>query len=126
MTSYRLALDYSLPAGWLAPYLDGLREGRAMGWACASGGTVSFPPLRAGSGGPADGAWVRLSGRATILARTSGSDGDFALAAFEGAKGAATVRLVDLPEAASEGTLLPGTGPMPQLCLGPLREGQDR
>lgn len=114
----RLALDYSLGEGWLAPWLEGLRQGKAVASTCSACGEVQFPPLRTC---PAcrvrsDG-WCNLSGGATVLYRTAGADGDMALARFDGAIGAAIARAEALPEGASRAVLAPCPDDPPILAL---------
>lgn len=116
----RLTLDYDLAEGWHAPWVAGLRDGRAIASACGTCGTAQFPPLRIcpGCNSPSD-RWQVLQGRAAILFRTSGSDGDFALARFEGSQGTAAVRLDGLPAEAVSGCLRAVPDGPPALILGP-------
>lgn len=71
--------------GWLEPYLDALRDGRAVASRCDCG-RVSLPPeatcpvCRL----PVT-ASVTLADFATLIARTSGTEGDVALVRFDGA-----------------------------------------
>ena len=118
MIAYHLSLDYTLQPGWLAPFVDGLRTGRAVARACTDCARVSFPPLKTCACGCNSGTWQTLSGHAEIHTRTTGSDGDFALVRFDGASGLATVRLADMPPGATGGTLAPATSDLPQLILG--------
>lgn len=113
-------LDYDLAEGWLAPWVAGVREGRAVASTCGTCGTARFPPLRIcpGCNAPSD-SWRGLTGRATILFRTTGRDGDFALARFDGSEGAAIVRLAGLPAGAVSGRLLSAPEGPPALILGP-------
>ncbi len=124
MIPYRLSLDYTLHPGWLEPFVEGLRAGQAVARRCADCGRVSFPPVRICDCGSVDGEWVALSGRAIIRARTTGADGDFALVQFVGADTSAVVRLLDMPEGATEGQLAASDHDLPQLCLGPVDGGQ--
>ena len=114
-----LNLDYTLGEGWLAPWVEALREGRALASSCSECGSAYFPPVRhcPNSGALSDG-WQPLSGRATILFRTAGADGDFALAAFDGAQGAAIVRAERLPQDATRGSLQAIPDGQPTLILG--------
>lgn len=107
----RLELDYALGYGWLSPWLDGLREGKAVASTCSACGDAHFPPLRAcpNCHAPSDG-WRTLNGGATILFRTDGTDGDFALARFDGASAAAVVRA----QALSSGTTRARLAPCPE------------
>lgn len=113
-------LDYELAEGWLAPWVAGLRAGRATASACGACGVARFPPLRICPGclAPSDG-WRDLPGTATILLRTSGSDGDIALARFDGAEGAAVARLRGLDGQAATGRLVAVPDGPPALILGP-------
>lgn len=83
---HRLTLDYKLGEGALQPYLDGLRAGRAMAVRCPKTNRTSFPPTLPGD-------WFELSGQGTIIVRTDGSDGHFALVGFDGADNQAVARL---------------------------------
>lgn len=121
MIPFTLSLEYTLHSGWMAPFVEGLQAGKAVARACSECAHVSFPPLKTCACGSTRAAWQTLSGRADITARTTGADGDFALARFEGASGLATVRLADMPPDATRGTLTPATGALPQLILSPVR-----
>lgn len=103
---HRIILDYDLGEGWLAPWINGLRNGRAVASQCQGCNTARFPPLRVCTTcrTPSEN-WVELSGRANVLIRSSGCDGDFALVHFEGAKGAAVVRAEQLSDTAAHGHL---------------------
>jgi len=116
----RLDLDYDLAEGWLAPWVAGLRAGRAVASACGGCGTARFPPLRiCPDCNVAADRWQDVSGRATILFRTTGRDGDVALARVDGARGAAVVRLDGLPDGALSGRLRAVPDGPPALILGP-------
>ncbi|WP_171128495.1 MULTISPECIES: Zn-ribbon domain-containing OB-fold protein [unclassified Ruegeria] len=103
---HQVSLDYSLAEGWLAPWIEGLRQGKAIASHCKTCGGAQFPPLRVcpDCRTPSDG-WVTLSGRAAIQWRTTGADGDFAVAKFEGAHGATVLRSAHLPPHAAHGRL---------------------
>ena len=102
----RVELDYSLGEGWLAPWLEGLRQGKAVASTCGACGAAQFPPLRIcpACRVPSDG-WSALGGGATILFRTIGTDGDFALVRFDGAEGAALARASALPQGADRAVI---------------------
>jgi len=119
----RVALDYTINEGWLAPWLAGLRLGEAIASTCSDCGTAQFPPQRAcpTCRKPSDG-WRRLTGGATILHRTTGSDGDFAMARFDGASGAAIARADRVPHGATRACLAPGPDDPPVLSLIAERE----
>lgn len=106
-----VALEYSLAEGWLSPWLDGLRTGKAVASTCAACGDAQFPPLRCcpNCGAPCDG-WKTLEGGATVMFRTTGTDGDFALARFDGAGGGAIARCDALPPGALRAELAPASG----------------
>ena len=103
---HQLSLEYNLSEGWLAAWVEGLRTGEALASHCSACDTRYFPPLRvcADCRARSDG-WVTLSGRAKVIGRTNGRDGDFVLAQFEGAKGAAVMRASRLPKDAIFGQL---------------------
>lgn len=115
-----VALDYALGEGWLAPWLDGLREGRAVASTCSACGNAHFPPLRTcpDCRRPSDG-WQSLPGGAAILFRTRGADGDFAMAQFDGARGAAIARADALPEGAVRAVLAACPDDPPLISLRP-------
>ena len=115
-----VTLDYALGEGWLKPWLDGLREGKAVASTCPSCGEAQFPPLRTCPDCriPSDG-WRTLPGGATILFRTTGTDGDFAMARFDGARGAAIARAGALPEGATRAVLAACPDDPPLMSLGP-------
>lgn len=88
-----LTLEYDLAEGFLGPYLSGLREGRAVAGACDACGRTALPPeatCHCGARGFCD---RLLSGKAAILWRTTGTDGDVALVRFDGADTLSIARL---------------------------------
>ncbi len=113
-----LALDYTLGEGWLAPWLDGLRAGKAVASTCPACGEARFPPLRTcpTCRVRSDG-WRTLSGGATVLYRTTGTDGDIAMARFDGAVGATIARADALPDGATRAVLAPCPVDPPILSL---------
>ncbi len=119
---HQVSLEYTLAEGWLAPWIEGLRAGQAVASYCDVCATAQFPPMRvcpdcrASSGG-----WVTLSGRAEVQWRTSGTDGDFAIAKFEGAQQAALLQCKHLPAGATHARLraCPEGPPILQLELEP-------
>ena len=121
MIEHQLTLSYRLAPGWMAPFVEGLRQGHAMGRRCQACARVSFPPLRTCPCGGTEADWIRLSGAAKILFRTDGTDGAFGLVRFEGADTNAVCQLEIGPD--ETGQLRPSDGP-PQLRLGPKEEGQ--
>lgn len=120
MIVHSMTLEYTLPPGWMSPYVEALREGRAMARRCTDCAAVSFPPLRCCPCGCAKADWTDLPGTATITHRTDGTDGSFALVRFDGAETQAVVRLQDLPPTEASGRLRPLTHPLPALILYPV------
>ena len=116
----RLNLEYSLGEGWLAPWLDGLKEGKAVASTCAACGAAQFPPLRICPNCrlPSDG-WVVLDGTARILFRAVGADGDFALVQFDGAERAAIARTDALPADTDRAVLRASPDGQPVISLAP-------
>jgi len=117
-----LTLSYDLSPGWLAPYIDGLRAGRAVGARCRTCAKVSFPPLRTCPCGGRETTWADLPGTATLHYRSTGSDGDFALVAFDGAAALCVARLDGFGPKDRLGIITAATGPRPGLCLRPVKE----
>ncbi|WP_299949934.1 zinc ribbon domain-containing protein [uncultured Ruegeria sp.] len=118
-----ITLNYTLGEGWLAPWLDGLREGKALASTCKECGNAHFPPLRAcpTCRAPCDG-WCALNGGASVVYRTTGADGDFAMVRFDGACGAAIANAQALPPDATRAILAPCRDAPPKLALIPEPE----
>lgn len=117
---HQTSLEYTLAEGWLRPWVEGLREGRAVASVCSRCDRAYFPPLRVCPDCKTPcGNWRDLPGGATIQHRTSGADGDFSLAQFDGATGSAVVRTERLPKDARRGHLAPVSDGRPQLRLEP-------
>ncbi len=114
----QVTLEYTLGEGWLAPWLDGLRAGKAVASTCAACEETQFPPLRQcpTCRQPSDG-WVTLDGKATVLFRSQGSDGDIAMVRFDGATSACIARAEALPDGANRGTLAASSDDPPILAL---------
>ena len=114
----RVTLEYALGEGWLAPWRDGLRQGKAVASTCSTCDEAQFPPLRVcpKCRVPSDG-WRTLTGRATVLFRTNGTDGDIAMVQFDGASGATIARSEALPQGASGAVLAPCPTDPPILSL---------
>ncbi|MEX0345549.1 MAG: zinc ribbon domain-containing protein [Rhizobiaceae bacterium] len=114
------SLDYTLGEGWMLPWVEGMRHGKAVASACSQCNKAQFPPTRLCPNCriPSDG-WTELSGGAAILFRTTGSDGDFALARFDGSEGAVVVRAERLSDTATRGHLNAIAEGPPSLCLRP-------
>lgn len=117
---HSVSLDYDLAEGWLRPWFDGLREGRAVASTCSACDLAQFPPLRVCPmcNTPSDG-WRTLSGGATVQHRTAGADGDFAIVQFDGAERAAVVRSEHLAPNARRGRLARVSDGPPWLSLEP-------
>lgn len=115
-----LELNYTVEEGWLSTWLDGLRVGKAIASTCSTCDAVQFPPLRAcpKCRTPSDG-WRTLDGGATVLFRTNGTDGDFAMVQFDGASSAAIARSDALATEATRAMLAPSSVDPPQLSLSP-------
>lgn len=88
-----LTLDYTLGEGFFAPYLDGLRAGQALAGRCAGCGRIALPPAPVCPCGQRGVEMLALSGLATLLWRSTGSDGDVALVRFDGADAPSLARL---------------------------------
>lgn len=113
---HRLVLDYTLSAGRLRPWLDGLRTGQAVALSCDACGRASFPPRRRCACGAAASDWITLPGTATIVHRTDGPQASFALVKFDGAAALTTVRLQDPARRGARGHLVAAPdGPPAQL-----------
>ncbi|PSM17646.1 zinc ribbon domain-containing protein [Nitratireductor sp. StC3] len=123
---YRLALDYTVPEGTLAPYFDALRQGRALAARCTSCGTTSFPPRPVcGACGGREMAWQALTGRARVVRRADSENGAFALARFDGADELATVALANPAERQAAGRLVAPPDARPGLWLHLENEDDD-
>ncbi|MCU0314653.1 MAG: hypothetical protein MUC84_11420 [Solirubrobacteraceae bacterium] len=88
-----LSLDVTAGEGFLAPYLDGLRRGEAIAGRCTACGRTALPPEPRCRCGAAAAEMRRLAGTATVLWRTTGTDGDAALVRFDGADTLSVARL---------------------------------
>ena len=108
---YQLVLDYHLGEGALGPYLEGLSEGIALARQCRRCDRVTFPPERnctcqSQDNLPASIGWKTLAGTATIVHRTVGLGGGYALARFDGADNLAVCRIDNPDDEGSHATLL--------------------
>lgn len=119
MINHTLTLDYRLAPGWLAPFIQGVLEGRVIARQCDGCKHTSFPPERVCGCGRTDARWIQLSGRADLIHRTHGSDGDFALARFEGAHTHTVVKLSGFKPSQNTGELRELTQSPPALILHP-------
>jgi len=102
---HRLTLDYELQAGWLEPFVQGLKKGSAIARRCSSCNKTTFPPIRVCDCDHVHGEWIRLSGKAQIVYRSEGVDGSFALVQFEGADTKTVVRLQAMTDSDAVGYL---------------------
>lgn len=123
MIAHRQTLDYTLETGWLTPFVNGLQDGVACARRCDRCANVSFPPVRVCGCGSAEGTWATLFGGATILWRTVGPDGDFALVQCDGADTQTVVRLVGFGAEETQGKLTASGSDQPALCLSPIGGG---
>jgi len=118
----QVSLDYSLSAGWLAPWLEGLRVGKAVASLCSACNEAQFPPLRfcPTCRQHSDG-WRKLDGHADVLFRTKGTDGDIAMVRFDGANSACIACIEALPIGATRCVLTTSTDepPTPTLIVEP-------
>lgn len=114
---HTLTLEYQLNAGWLTPYVDGLKDGKIIARQCMACFRISLPPVRSCLCGSSEGQWLRLNGTARIVKRTTGSDGDFAMVRFDGADTLSVVSLDTVPTSATTATIKPLAGKLPQLIL---------
>lgn len=105
---HRLTLDYTLGEGALKPYLEGLRNGRAMAARSPNLNRTTFPPSLPGD-------WVELSGLATITVRTDGSDGSYAMVKFDGADNQAVARLENPEQTGSRAKIVASADGSPAL-----------
>jgi uncharacterized OB-fold protein len=119
MIRHKLNLEYTLSAGWMAPFVEALTEGRAMARRCTDCAAVSFPPLRTCPCGCTTADWTQLPGTATITYRTDGTDGSFGLVRFDGAGTQAVARLQDFASDDRAGHLQPLAQVLPALILHP-------
>jgi uncharacterized protein len=112
-----LSLDYALAEGWLAPFVAGLRDGRAVAARCTACDAVSFPPARVCACGSRQSVWVTLDGTARVIWRTAGLDGDFALVQFAGASSSSIARLQGMPESKTNGQIAPARPERPAVVV---------
>jgi len=122
MINYPLILDYQLNAGWLAPYVDGLKDGKLIARQCTRCSRISFPPVRSCICGHTDGNWKQLKGTAKILQRATGTDGDFAMVRFDGADTLSVAALDAVSLSATTVTIKTTGSNLPQLILAEASE----
>ena len=119
MINHTVSLDYQLTPGWMAPFVQGLFDGQAIARQCSGCMRTSFPPVRVCSCGQSQAQWIQLTGLATLVHRTQGIDGDFALAHFDGADTRTVVKLSGFNESQLTGQLCALTQSLPALILHP-------
>ena len=119
MIGHTLSLDYQLEPGWMLPFVQGLLEGQAIARQCTDCKQTSFPPIRVCSCGNTSAQWIQLSGQAELIHRTQGSDGDFALACFDGAHTNTVVKLSGFKPSQFTGELRISNQSLPALILHP-------
>ncbi len=119
MIDHTVSLDYQLTPGWMAPFVQGLLDGQAIARQCSACMQTSYPPVRVCNCGQTQAQWIQLTGRATLVHRTQGLDGDFALVQFDGADTRTVVRLSGFKESQLTGQLHALTQPLPALILHP-------
>ncbi len=112
-----LTLEYDLAEGWLAPYIAGLRDGRAVAARCTACDAVSFPPMRTCGCGGTQSTWVTLVGTAKVIWRSVGVDGDFALVQFDGATTASVAGVPGMDLNTRSGRIVPATTDRPGLVI---------
>lgn len=121
MIKHQITLEYTLAAGWMKPFVDGLIAGKAVATKCASCAHVSYPPQRTCTCGEAKFDWITLSGVANINFRTTGSDGDFGLVQFDGANTQSTVRLEMTNTDRRQGQIAKSESGLPKMILEPIQ-----
>lgn len=115
---HRLSLDYTIPAGDLAPYFTALQAGNALASECGKCGHVAFPArAQCGACCTVDMTWKPLSGRAQILFRTDTAASSYALVKFDGADSSSTVGLCNPEQKTSFGRLVAPVGDAAGLWL---------
>lgn len=106
----------------MAPFVDGLCQGKAIGRQCTACARTSFPPVRICACGSDAGQWTAFDGSARIAFRTDGSDGAFALVQFTGSDVQSVVRLVGFEDHQTDGQLVASATTPPQMHLQPIAE----
>lgn len=120
MIDLTLTLDYQLHPGWLAPWVDGILQGKAVAHSCAACGQVSFVPQRTCDCGETEGAWKTLPGTATILNVTDGVDGCFGLVRFDGANTSCVARLSGFTSQPKRGQIITPKAGLPAVIVAPI------
>lgn len=118
-----LTLRYALQPGWLGPFVEGLRQGRALAHECLGCGSVSFPPLRVCACGSDRQRWAELSGRATVRFVSDGADGSFGLVHFDGASTDTVARLDGVSDAGCRAALVAVAANRPAIVVRAIASG---
>ena len=106
-------------------WVSGLSEGKAIALKCSQCEKSSFPPQRICDCSSSKNEWIELSGNANILVKTSGVDGDFAIAKFEGSHTSAVVRLKGFNKDEMNGKISSCDPSQPSLNLIPIKSGNE-
>jgi len=117
MIDYSLSLNYQLNAGWLSPFVEGLKEGKLVARQCSQCSHTSVPPTRSCTCGSVEGTWTTLNGNARIVKQTNGADGDFALVRFKGADTLSVVALESISFDETHGVIKKIDTDLPALIL---------
>ena len=117
-----LPLEYRLEAGWLARWAEALMQGTALARSCRQCGRASFVPERICDCGCSEGSWKPVPGKATVIRRTSGLDGNFGFVRFDGADTCAVVALEGFEAGDRRGELIAPAGSLPKLIIRPIHE----
>ena len=121
----KLDLNYTLSFGKMTRWVIGLSEGKAIALKCSQCEKSSFPPQRICDCRSSKNEWIELSGKANILVKTSGVDGDFAIAQFEGSDNSAVVSLKGFKKDEMNGQISSCDPSQPSLNLIPIKSGNE-
>ena len=121
----KLDLNYTLSFGKMTRWVIGLSEGKAIALKCSQCEKSSFPPQRICDCRSSKNEWIELNGKANILVKTSGVDGDFAIAKFEGSDNSAVVRLKGFKINEINGKISSCNLSQPSLNLMPIKSGNE-
>ena len=109
----------------MTQWISALSEGKAIALKCSQCEKSSFPPQRICDCSSSKNEWIELSGKANILVKTFGVDGDFAIAKFEGSDNSAVVRLKDFKNDEMNGKISSCDPSQPSLNLIPIKSGNE-
>ena len=116
----KLELSYNLSFGVMSKWLSELTKGQAIALKCSKCSNVSFPPQKVCTCGSNRSSWIKLSGIAKILSKTSGQDGNYAIAKFEGCSSSSVVKLKNFKGFETSGRLVPSSMSNPSIILAPI------